>query len=225
MTAREILRAAGLPVGRNAAIDYSERLRVAEYYIWKTDTDDQKIAALIGTADLYQDYRIIRSRGGVHALPGGKIRIESREESDFNYPIIQAAKRDAGRYDNETLTMRNRRIANTRLYVKDVWAGKRGEIHRAARRAARLYYRLYGTPPWVTRNAVLDHTFDVDIKPDVDHDNARANQERENRQHAQSVYDRELERIEQLIRLGYATENEAADLREKAKAALDQIVN
>ena len=137
MTAREILRAAGLPVGRNAAIDYSERLRVAEYYIWKTDTDDQKIAALIGTADLYQDYRIIRSRGGVHALPGGKIRIESREESDFNYPIIQAAKRDAGRYDNETLTMRNRRIANTRLYVKDVWAGKRGEIHRAARRAAR----------------------------------------------------------------------------------------
>ena len=51
MTYQEILYAAGLPVGRNAIIDYCVAYQgCSSTHTWKTDTDDQKIAALIGSS-------------------------------------------------------------------------------------------------------------------------------------------------------------------------------
>ena len=81
MQAYEILKAAGLPAGRNSILSLADRKRVALYYGMSTETDQGTIAAIKATADLYNDYLIVKSRRGVHSLPGGKIRIESRAET------------------------------------------------------------------------------------------------------------------------------------------------
>ena len=80
MNPYELFKKAGIPVSRNSAIECSDRLQVATYYGYRINTDADKINALRETLDKYEDYLVVKSRGGVHALPDGEIRIESREE-------------------------------------------------------------------------------------------------------------------------------------------------
>ena len=183
MTPYALLKAAGLPAGRNAALDYSDRFRVAEYYGYSTDSDQRIVESLRLTAPQYDDYRVVRSRGGVHALPDGKIRIESREESDYNHPIQLWAKRPSTvkRFQDETLTKRQQRIERVKSSVRRAWEGM-GNIERAAKSAARLWCRLEGKPPWGVRESVYNRTYNASAREVVDHDNARQNQEAENRE-------------------------------------------
>ena len=100
MQAYEILKAAGLPAGRSAEINLADRKRVARYYDHSTETDQETIESIKATSPLYNDYLIVKSRRGVHSLPGGKIRIESREENNLNWRTSRHVDRTvkAGKY-------------------------------------------------------------------------------------------------------------------------------
>ena len=131
-------------------------------------------------------------RGGVHALPGGDEWIETDEQFAFNTRIrksvMWAVK--AGKFDRETLTMRNRRMSAAVAQAENAWSdGNKAKIERAGRKLARLKFRLWGIEPWKTMTMVLAGKAGVKVKADVDHDNARENQQRANREHAQKVYD------------------------------------
>ena len=143
-------------------------------------------------------------RGGVHALPGGDEWIETDEQFNFNKRIranVMWAVR-AGKFDSETLTMRNRRISSARVYAANALKhGGKDKIERAGRRLARLKFRLWGTEPWETfREVVSGEAAEFIPTPDIDHDNARENQQRANREQAEKAYGLEMERIATLER-------------------------
>ena len=163
------------------------------------DADWQSIKAQV------TEHVRLHIRGGVHALPGGGEWIETDEQFKFNKRIKQNvmwAVR-AGKFDGETLTMRNRRISAARVYAANAFTdGNKAKIERAGRKLARLHFRLWGTEPWKMFQEVLKgNVTDFAIKPDVDHDNARENQQRENRRQAELAYELEIVRIAALDRL------------------------
>ena len=94
MTAREILRAAGLPVSRSAAQSntWQSGARSPSTTTWHSvapsDQEDRSGDTRDGGPLQRLSCSQVLSRRGVHALPGGRImRIESREENDFNWRI------------------------------------------------------------------------------------------------------------------------------------------
>ena len=224
MQAYEILKAAGLPAGRSAEINLADRKRVALYYGMSTETDQGTIAAIKATADLYNDYLIVKSRRGVHSLPGGKIRIESRAENDLNYRTSRHVGRatKSGKYKGEDLSMRQRRINEVKHWVRESWAG-RYDINKAIRKAAFLYNRLWNTPPWDVRNDILDKRFDVEQEIVID--DLREQNRSENRMFAESAYQLELTRIEAILRYGIETDPVKLDaLRKAAAEKRDRII-
>ena len=224
MTAYEILREAGLPAGRNSILNLADRKRVARYYGNSTDTDQEIIDSIRATSRLYSDYLIVKSRRGVHSLPGGNIRIESREENNLNWRTSRHVDRTvkAGKYRNEDLSMRQRRINEVRHWVSEAWAG-RYDINKAIRKAAFLYNRLWNTPPWDTRNDILEKTFDVSQEIVVD--DLREQNRSENRMFAESSYQLELKRIEALVKYGIQTDpDKLGALRREAAVKRDRII-
>ena len=224
MTAYEILEEAGLPAGRNSILNLADRKRVADYYGLSTDTDQQTIESIKATADLYSDYLIVKSRRGVHSLPGGKIRIESKEENDLNWRTSRHVDRTvkAGKYKNEDLSMRQRRINEVKHQVSEAWAG-RYNIDKAIRKAAFLYQRLWNTPPWDVRNNILEKRFDVSQEIVVD--DLRELNRSENRMFAESQYQLELKRIEAILKYGIETDPaKLASLRVEAREKRDRII-
>ena len=224
MTAYQILEAAGLPAGRNSILNLADRKRVALYYGMSTETDQGTIAAIKATADLYIDYLIVKSRRGVHSLPGGKIRIEPREENDLNWRVSRQVDRasKAKKYANEDLSMRQRRINEVKHWVSEAWAG-RYNIDKAIRKAAFLYNRLWNTPPWDVRNDILDKRFDVEQEIVVD--DLREQNRSENRMFAESSYQMELTRIEAILKYGIETDPVKLDaLRKAAAEKRDRII-
>ena len=161
-------------------------------------------------------------RGGVHALPDGRERIETDEEWDYNEKHRNAVRKPVrkGKYDDETLTQRTRKINEVKAAVRKAATARAKE--KAARKAARLYYRLWGEAPWDTRQSILDGSFSVVEKPEVDHDNARENQKQANDEHAHEAYLREIERIGFLEQLDGAIYN---DLRAEAERQLQLVLD
>ena len=168
MTDYEIFIAAGLYAGRNLAIDFGDRVRVAEYYGYDLSTDQRKIHAFQENAKLYNEYRIVQSRRGVHAVAevdGGGIRIEGLKENSYNYNIMNTVKKAGkeGKYNDETYYQRKSIINRMRADVKYAWENPDGSnIEAIARKAAFLYYRLWGHRPWNTRETILNKTFKID---------------------------------------------------------------
>ena len=224
MTAYEILKAAGLPAGRNSILNLADRKRVAEYYGYRTRADTETIESIKLTSKLYNDYVIVKSRRGVHSLPGGKIRIESKEENDLNWRVSRQVDRasKAKKYATEDLSMRQRRINEVKYWVSEAWAGRYDE-GKAIRKAAFLYNRLWNTPPWDTRNAILEKTFDVEQEIVVD--DLREQNRSENRMYAESFYQLEMKRIEALVKYGIQTDPVKLNaLRSEAAKKRDRII-
>ena len=224
MTAYQILEAAGLPAGRNSILNLADRKRVARYYHHSTGTDQQTIASIKATANLYNDYLIVKSRRGVHSLPGGEIRIESREENNLNWRTSRHVDRTvkAGKYKSEDLSMRQRRINEVKHWVSEAWAG-RYDLDKAIRKAAFLYNRLWNTPPWDVRNDILEKRFDVEQEIVVDE--LREQNRSENRMFAESSYQLELKRIEAILKYGIETDPAKLDaLRKAAAVQRDRII-
>ena len=138
-------------------------------------------------------------RGGVHALPGGEEWFETDEQFNFNTRMRKNVMWtvQAGKYDSETLTVRNRRINSARVQVDNAMrSGTAAKIERAGRKLARLRFRLWGIEPWKTLQEVISgDVADLVFQPDVDHDNARENQQRANREQAEKTYGLEIARI------------------------------
>ena len=133
----------------------------------------------------------------------------------------------AGKFDRETLTDRNRRLSAAVAQAENAWSdGNKAKIERAGRKLARLKFRLWGIEPWKTMTMVLAGKAAVKVKADIDHDNARENQQRENREHAKEAYQKELERIRAMQRYGVEPEGDLGYdyLRNRAKEALDKAL-
>ena len=203
MQAYEILKAAGLPAGRNSMLNLADRMRVARYYHHSLGTDQKTITAIKATSGLYNDYLIVKSRRGVHSLPGGKIRIESRPENDLNWRVSRQVDRTVEKYKDEDLSMRQRRINEVKHWVSEAWLG-RYDLDKAIRKAAFLYNRLWNTPPWDVRNDILEKRFDVGQEIVVDE--LRDQNRSENRMFAESSYQLELTRIKALVKYGIETD-------------------
>ena len=173
-------------------------------------------------ADVIEHVRL-HIRGGVHALPGGEEWIETDEQFKFNKRIRQNvmwAVR-AGKYDSETLTMRNRRISAAVAQANQALTyGNKEKIERAGRKWARLKFRLWGIEPWETLQEVVSGTVrSPAIQPDVDHDNARENQKRANREQAEKAYGLEIARIAALEGMGLEPDPGFADFDAMRAAA------
>ena len=224
MQAYEILKAAGLPAGRNSILNLADRMRVARYYDHSCNTDQETVESIKATSSLYNDYLIVKSRRGVHSLPGGEIRIEPREENDLNWRVSRQVDRasKAKKYANEDLSMRQRRINEVKHWVSEAWAG-RYNIDKAIRKAAFLYNRLWNTPPWGVRNDILDKRFDVEQEIVID--DLREQNRSENRMFAESAYQLELTRIEAILKYGIETDPVKLDaLRKEAAVKRDRII-
>ena len=224
MTAYEILKEAGLPAGRNSILNLADRKRVARYYNHSCNTDQETIDSIRVSSRLYDDYLIVKSRRGVHSLPGGEIRIESKEENDLNWRTSRHVDRTvkSGKYKNEDLSMRQRRINEVKHFVSEAWAG-RYDINKAIRKAAFLYCRLWNTPPWDTRNDILGKRFNVEQEIVVD--DLREQNRSENRMFAESSYQLELKRIKALVKYGIETDPDKLDaLRKEAAVKRDRII-
>ena len=222
MQAYELLKAAGLPAGRNSIINLADRKRVARYYHHSTGTDQQTIASIKATARLYDDYLIVKSRRGVHSLPGGKIRIESRSENDLNWRVSRQVDRTIEKYKSEDLSMRQRRINEVKHWVSEAWAG-RYNLDKAIRKAAFLYNRLWNAAPWDVRNDILEKRFDVEQEIVID--DLREQNLSENRMFAESSYQLELNRIEAILKYGIETDPVKLDaLRKAAAVKRDRII-
>ena len=96
-----------------------------------------------------------------HRVKGGK----RSQLENVSRQVDRASK--AKKYANEDLSMRQRRINEVKHWVSEAWAGRYDE-GKAIRKAAFLYNRLWNTPPWDTRNAILEKTFDVEQEIVVD---------------------------------------------------------
>ena len=172
--------------------------------------------------DEVREHVRVHIRGGVHALVGGRERIETDEEWEYNEKHRNAVRKagQRGRYDDETLTERTRRINAVKDAVRKAITDRAKE--KAAQKAARLHYRLWGTLPWDTRQSVLDGSFDTIQTVEVDHDNARTDQQEANREQAHHAYRLEIKRIgflEQLDGVSYD------DLRIEAERQLQLSLN
>ena len=146
-------------------INLADRKRVARYYQHSTVTDQQTIASIKATAGLYDVYLIVKSRRGVHSLPGGKIRIESRAENDLNWRTSRHVDRTvkAGKYKERrseyaaTPDQRGEALGERSVGLDSY------DLDKAIRKAAFLYNRLWNAAALgYVRNDILEKRFDVE---------------------------------------------------------------
>ena len=118
-------------------------------------TDDGRLDVTVWDEikDKVKEYVDLRKRGGVHALPGGQERIETDEEFAYNSRIERFVRRqqDAGKYRSETL---DQRLAAINIARQNVLIGESGAVDDLAA----LNFRLWGKPPWQTRQDVFAGT-------------------------------------------------------------------
>ena len=200
MSPTEILIAAGLPAGRNAAMVYAERLKIAEHYGLATEDDADKIRVV---AAIRRAVRRLPSRArqprrsrahrrrNAHRVAGGKPlqRAHAQRRSQGVRPVRarDADHAPAPHREREALRQREHRqaaTARTRRSAGRPSCSIGSTERRPGRRAGRFStgrFQRYSE------------------KEVVDHDTAALyDQKRQNREHAYGAYRKEIERIDYL---------------------------